>query len=445
MSYDDAITIECWYETEYDESGKQIKFVSYDSEGIISYVWEYGYDDNGREIYESISDDDMVIMWEYEYDEHGNQMKKIFTNYDRETEQKDKEIEEYIYDENGNMTGYDRTYYEENEVKNLRWEREYDENGRETNFYFYDNEKNASYQSETEYDENGLPINYTGYDNNEDYFIRRETEYDQSGKVIRENYYENDNLIQYYENEYDEFGSMTRQTMYEDDILKYEKQMSYTYRYIGNLYAEEADYADNEVTPEEDNLQQRDIFTRFLNGQEKIRYRSNVNCMEEGKIVEETITDLIDFEYVKQGKYIRHYKRALEYAFLDVTGDGIEELLISSGGERLCVIQCSYGVLKVIHDIQESDFNTYLVKYDGRTGICYEFYIPLGDWRGCYFLDQKGKKAIFLDIFQDEYVDWTGYRMSDNDSFEERDISKGEYYDVMGRMVTRMDIDWHQL
>lgn len=446
VSYDDAITIDCWYETEYDESGKQIKFVCYDSEGGISYVWEYGYDDNGREIYESIGDDDMVIMWEYEYDEHGNQMRKILTSYDRETEQKDKEIEEYTYDENGNMTEYDRTYYEENEARNLRWERKYNEDGRETNFYFYDNEKNVSYQSETEYDENGLPINYTGYDKNGDDFVRRETEYDQSGKVIRENYYDkHNNLIQYYENEYDEFGNVTRQTMYGDDILKYEKQMSYTYRYIGNIDAEATDYVDKEVTPEEYNLQQRDIFIRFLNGQEKIRYRSNVNCMGEGKIIGETITDLIDFEYVKQEKYIRHYKRALEYAFLDMTGDGIEELLISCGGERLCVIQCSYGTLKVIHDIEESDFNTYLAKCNGRTGICYEPYIPLGDWKGCYFLDKEGKKAIFLDISQDEYVGWTKYRMSDSDSFEECDISKGEYYDVMGRMVTRMDIDWQRL
>ena len=452
LRYSDAITINCLYETEYDERGKQIKFVSYDSEGGISYMWEYGYDENGRDVYESISDDDIVLTWEYVYDERGNQIKKILTSYDWEMEQENKAIDEYIYDENENMRKYRRTVYDhEGRVeKSIRWERKYDEYGRETNFYFYDNEKTASYQSETEYDENGLIISYTGYNKKEDDFVRRETEYDESGNVIRESYYDEDNdLVQYYENEYDDFGSVIRQTMYEDGILKSEKQMSYAYRYIGNIDAEAADYMDNEMSPEEYDLKQREIFTRFLNGQEKISYCCNAGSegysINGGKIVEETITDFVDFEYVRQDTYTRNYKRGLEYTFLDMTGDGIEELLIRCGGERLCVIQCSYGALKVIYDIAERDFNTYLVKCNGRTGICCAFYIPLGDWSGCCFLDGRGKKEIFLDVFQDEYVDWTEYRMRDNDSFEERDISKGEYYDIMSGVVIKTDIDWQKL
>lgn len=449
VRYSDAVTMDCRHETEYDEDGKQIKFVSYDGAGGISYMWEYGYDENGREIYESLSDEDIVITWEYEYDARGNLFQKILTGYDRETEQTDKSAEEYTYDEKGNLTGCDHIDHVENEMKSLRWEREYDEEGRKTVFYFYDDEKNVSYRSETEYGENGQPVNYTGYDKNEDVFVRRKTEYDESGNVIRENEYDaDDNLIRYYENEYDDFGSVTRQALYEDGILKSEKQMEYTYRYIGNIGAEAADFMDNAMTPEEYALKQREIFTRFLNGQEKIRYRSNVNCMGEGKIVDETITDFIDFAYVRQDVHTRHYKKALEYTFLDMTGDGIEELLISCGGERLCVIQCCYGALKVILDMEERDFSTYLINDNGRTGICRAYYIQLADWNECCFLDGKGKTEIVLDVFQDEYADWTEsifYSTWDNIGFEERDIGKGEYYDIMSGAVIKADADWQKL
>ena len=289
-------------------------------------------------------------------------------------------------------------------------------------------------------------INYAGYDKNGNVLVRRETEYDTSGKVMRKNEYVADgNLIRYFENEYDDFGSLTRQTMYENGILKSEKQTSYAYHYIGNIDAEATEYMDNDMTPEKYNIKQREIFTRFLNGEEKVRYYMDVDNVIDGKIVEYTITDLLDFEH------IRRYKRTPEYTFLDMTGDGIEELIIfcKDDPERLCVIQCSYGILKVIHDLDRR-CEAFLVKYNGRTGICCDYGIQNGEDRHYYyFLDEEGKREIFIDDW--ERYDESGedlkhfYGMSDSDSFEECDICKGEYYDIRSGMVEKVDIDWQKL
>ena len=125
-------------------------------------------------------------------------------------------------------------------------------------------------------------INYTGYEKNGNVLVKRDTEYDTSGKVTRKNEYDADgNLIRYFENEYDDFGSLTRQTMYENGILKSEKQTSYAYHYIGNIDAEAAEYMDSDMTPEEYNIKQREIFIRFLNGEEKVRYyRDHANVQK---------------------------------------------------------------------------------------------------------------------------------------------------------------------
>ncbi|MBD5518540.1 MAG: hypothetical protein HDR07_08635 [Lachnospiraceae bacterium] len=109
---------------------------------------------------------------------------------------------------------------------------------------------------------------------------------------------------------------------------------------------------------------QREIFTGFLNGEEKVRY----------------------------------------YIFLDMTGDGIEKLIIfcNDDPERLCVIQCSYGILKVIHDLN-GRCDAFLVKYNGRTGICH-------DWER-----YDGESEDFKHF----------YSMNDTGSFKDCDISKG--------------------
>ncbi|MDE7283955.1 MAG: hypothetical protein K2N85_10310 [Lachnospiraceae bacterium] len=337
------------------------------------------------------------------------------------------------------MTKYARIKYDiENNADNFSWEREYDEDGRKAAFYFYDNEQTATYQSKTEYDENGLEIEYTGCDKNGTVLVRKETEYDTSGKVIKENYYDSDgNLIRYYENEYDELGSVTRQAMYEGNVLKSEMQMSYAYRYIGDINAEAADYMDNAAAQEEYYLTQREVLTRFLNGQEKVRYCSEEGNIKAGKIVEETIMDLIDFKNCKQNR------ASLEYAFLDITGDGIEELIIRCYGNELYVIQSDYGILKVIC-ITRGDWNSELVNFNGRAGVGCFSGNGSGGWKEYYFFDGNAKKEIFLYENYDS-ADGTSYQMNDSDSFEERDISEGEYYDITDEMIIRIDIDWQKL
>ncbi|MDE5598820.1 MAG: hypothetical protein K2J04_13450, partial [Lachnospiraceae bacterium] len=302
VRYNGNGTVNYAQEHEYDENGNEIKFVDYNGDGSIDWMSEYEYDENSRKIYYRHESDGIVTETrENKYDEDGNIIKEIRTFYDSDTRQeKSQTIQEYTYDGNGNRIGYAINRYDEEEAYSLLWERKYDKDGRETAFYLYDNEKAASYQSESGYDENGRMINYTGYDKNGNVLVKRETEYDASGKVMRKNEYDADgNLIRYFENEYDDFGSLTRQTMYENGILKSEKQTSYAYHYIGNIDAEDAEYMDNDITPEEYNIKQREIFTRFLNGEEKVRYYIDVDNVIDGKIVEKTITDLLDFEHIR--------------------------------------------------------------------------------------------------------------------------------------------------
>ncbi|MDE5866896.1 MAG: hypothetical protein K2H31_09910, partial [Lachnospiraceae bacterium] len=328
--------LDFWWEYEYDENGREIKSIRHDSDGTVNWN-EIEYDDNGREINEIYKIDGIVrITWENEYDEDGYIIKEIQINYDDMGQKTKEEICRYTYDEKKNMTNYTLVNCDGKENESLGWEKEYDEEGRGTAFCLYDNEKAASYQSRTEYDENDRIIKYMACDKKGNILVRRETEYDDSGKTIKENYYDEDgNLIQYYENEYDDFGSIIRQAEYKDGILKYEKQMSYAYHFIGNIDAEATDYVDNDTTLEEYNRKQREIFIRFLNGQEKIRYYRNENNIKSGKIVSDTIEELIDKYYT----YIND-REPLQYTFLDITGDGIEELIINCGRDRLCVIQC---------------------------------------------------------------------------------------------------------
>lgn len=448
---------------EYDAFGYEIKYEKYDNAGKCIDKTIYNYDEHGNLIlFAEYPDGNIMTMIEREYDENGNEIKALFYDSDGNitrvveseyTEDKRKakhigyngagavdEMIEYGYSEGGNLIR--SVIYDYNDAGSINsiLEHQYDENGRETDFYLYDNEKAVSYQSKTEYDKNGMAINYTGYDKNGDILVMRETEYDTFGKVIRENYYDAaGNLIRNYENGYDDLGSITRQAVYEDGALKSEKQTSYAYHYIGNIEAEAADYINNDITPEEYNLEQREIFTRFLNGAEKVRYVVNEVNGEGGKLVEETISDLIYRGYAVP------YHETLEYAFLDMTGDGVEELIIRCGG--IWVVQCSYGALKAIYDTDE--YGDYLIRCNGRIGICHAYSTRNGDDCNEYcFLDEQGKSEIFIDTCErydtsgDEYKSF--YSVFDNDSFDTRDISKGEYYDIMSGM-TEITIDWQKM
>ncbi|MBD5494414.1 MAG: hypothetical protein HDR12_08605 [Lachnospiraceae bacterium] len=442
--YDDEGEILSSRILERDENGNEIKEICNDTERESSYVIEYQYDADGNITeykcisYDSDGNSSISSHWTWAYDEDGNETEFVIYDSDGNVESRI----EYEYDEdeneNKNMAEYTHIEYDEEKgIDSCVSERKYDADGRETAFYLYDNETTVYYQSSKEYDENGRIVKYTGCDNNGTVLVRKETEYDESGKVIRVNYYgADDNLTQYYENEYDDFGSITRQTMYEDGILKAEKQMNYLYRYIGNIDDEVVNYMDNDVTTEEYNLKQRAIFTKFLNGQEKARYYSKEDNIDDGEIVSVAITNLINFAYCRQNKEFP------EYTFLDMTGDGVEELIINCG-RKFYVIQSNYGVLKVIFSTVEYD-KSYLVKGNGRTGICVSFSGHMSTNKAYYFLDENGKNNISLDVFWDSDGKMY-YRSYDNNCFEWHYISEGEYYDIMSGMAAKTDIDWYKL
>ena len=142
VRYDDDETVAYWHEYEYDKSGNEIRSRSYNSTGNFEYCTvERKYDENGRKIYYCHKDNDIITeKQENEYDEDGNIIREIRTSYDSDTGQKQSQtIDEYTYDDNGNRVGYANYHDGEEETYSFLWEREYDENGRETAFYLYDN------------------------------------------------------------------------------------------------------------------------------------------------------------------------------------------------------------------------------------------------------------------------------------------------------------------
>lgn len=408
------------YEYEYDENGNRIKTISYGYKGSFMNMREYEYDESGREIYEKLYNNNGIITYtaEYEYDAHGNKIKGTETSYNEETEQKESQtIDEYEYDENENVTKYAHIVYDGEKGTDSRiWERIYDADGSETDFYLYINEKTASYHSQTEYDENDRMISYTEYDKNGNVFSMKETEYDADGNVIKESHYDaDDSLIRCYENEYDDFGSITRQAMYEDGVLKNEKQISYVYHYIGNMDTEAAD-----------------DFARFLKGQKEVCYYSG--SIKDAGVVRKSITKLIDFSHCRRDKITP------QYAFLDMTGDGAEELIINCDRYKLYVIQNVHGVLKVIFEADYADTGL-MVKGNGRTGIYTSYSNRDSLGKIYYFLDENEKKQIPLNaVWESEgEVSYSYY-----DSFEWYTISEGAYYDIT-EMMTEIDIDWQRL
>lgn len=421
ISYDEDGNISSKTVRKYDAFGNETEFANYNSDGECIKKRIQDYDERGNLIREIWYDSNGRYdrKWEYDYDERGNKIKGTKTSYNEETELKASQtIEEYEYDENENMTKYAHIVYDEEKGTDSHTrERKYDADGRETDFYLYINEKTVSYHSQTEYDENGWMINYTEYDKNGALTGRKETEYDTDGNMIKESHYDADgSLIRCYENEYDDFGSITRQAMYENGILKTEKQIGYAYHYIGNMDIEAAD-----------------DFICFLKGQKEVCYYDG--SIEDAGVVRKSITNLIDFSHCRKNKITP------QYAFLDMTGDGAEELIINCDRGELYVIQNDIGVLKVIFNSPEYSGAAKLVKGNGRTGICTLYSNRDSSCNIYNFLDENGKKQIPLDAVWDSEGE-VSYRYYD--SFEWYSISEGEYYD-MTEMMTEIDIDWQKL
>ena len=457
VHYDGLRSVDHSWESEYDENGNEIKHIEYDSEGNVNSIQESEYNDSGARIAcESLSFVDEKLNercnWTYEYDKKGRETRyetvtndgegNVIFHYKRESE----------YDDYGIRT----RYYEitENEEENIvhAWERIYDEFEHEfIEMFFLSDEQYGDdyYWAATEYDKNRSEARYTGYDADGNILTYIETKYDTDGNIISENQNDGDgNLLRHYETEYDDFGSITMQAAYEGDILKFKKEVEYTYRYIGDINAEASDFADADMTAEELNDKQRDIFMQFLEGKEKVRFYSNMDYVRDDRIVAYTITDLV---------YSDDPRFAVDpyYAFMDMTGDGIDELVIRCSENKLYVIQCVYGTLRVIQEAVGGIFGTHLARYGEKIGICCEFG-GAGYYRQEYyfldenFLNKNGKKLITLEERKDYNEDGEEIRVysaRDNISFEYRDISEGEYYDIAGKMIWIPDsyIEWYTL
>lgn len=456
----DGMQVDYRYEREYDENGNEVRFAAYDREDDLISIHEYTYDENGLEvkriittyIKDEVDEANKTIVFGYDrtYDEAGRVTLYETTVHDGQGNLSYHSVTEWAYDDSGNQTAYRYVNTGEDRERNgYIWEREYDDNGNETAFCLYDETGAVFYRSGTEYHENGLPAGYKGYDADDNMIVCKETEYDAAGKVTRENEYDADGvLFRYYENVYDEFGNVTTQYLYENGIVRAERQIAYEYRYIGDIEPEAADLLHADAVSEEYRNRQREMLGSFLEGKEEVRCYADMIGGEENqgcRIVEETITDLVNFSSDIYGK-----KFPL-YAFLDVTGDGCEELLIRCNPDKLYVIQYDHGILKIICEAVGGNGGAYLVKYGKKTGICCDFGGHVwGNGVEYYFPDGKGTETVLLGDYQidpDNGEYGRSYNMADSSRFVKKEISAGEYYDIADRMIEIPDnnIDWHSL
>ena len=452
VHYDGVRSVDYSWESEYDVNGNEIKHIEYDSEGNIKSIQESEYNESGAGIAcESLRFGEEELSercnWTYEYDKKGRETQyetvisngegNVIFHHKRESEYDDYGIRTRYYEITENAEGNN----------GYSWDRIYDEFEHEfiEMFFLCDEYGDEFYSAATEYDKERSEARYTGWDADGNVLTYIETEYDADGNIIRENLDDEvGGLQRHYEYEYDDFGSITLQAAYEGDILKSKKEVEYTYRYIGDINAEASNYADVDMTVEERNGKQRDIFMQFLEGKEKICYYSDTDYVGDGRIVSDTITDLINFKYADDPCY----------AFIDMTGDEIEELVIR-GGYKLYVIQCDYGTLKVIQEAAGGTLGAHLVTYGEKIGICcvssgVEYYRRDYYFLGENFLNKKGQKFIALEEKQDYNEDGEEiktYCARDNISFDYRDISEGEYYDIADKIIWMPDsyIEWHRL
>ena len=176
------------YSEEYDAYGNLIKMVWYDENGVLEYVEEYEYDENGNCTEMAIYEDGaLVCAYRYEYEEDCCIRALLYDESDTLMS-----VDEYIRDEDGMICGtytfgymgdYCYNCIEYDGLMNVVREEQYDENGEVYHWieYVYDGEiRTESIEMDGYYklylhDENGAEIGY-GY-------------YDAEGKLIEEYYY----------------------------------------------------------------------------------------------------------------------------------------------------------------------------------------------------------------------------------------------------------------
>lgn len=186
--YDNGENIGLSYTYEYDDNGYLTKRTELYASGAVSYWLEYENDAEGRELKETLYDNDgMHIYRELEYDEAGNMIRKsefeedgtAGAQWQNEYDAAGNMIKstivfstgrvysimEYEYDEHGNVTRYASLDGDGNVIESYRYEYELREDGLPNVTKIYDSENTVQRTKESEYDENGNLIKETTFDN----------------------------------------------------------------------------------------------------------------------------------------------------------------------------------------------------------------------------------------------------------------------------------------
>jgi len=205
------------YMYEYNEDGNTLRYVSYSAEETISYMDVYEYNEVGNETrhvhYNSAETISYVNV--YEYPENGNKIKKYYRNGDEETGVLYELTE---YNESGQEIKH--VYYNSDGSINYTMIIEYHENGNEKLRKRYEDgdEKTGVPYAASEYNEAGESIKYVKY--NSDGTVQYEREYYENGYQKSYTYYyysSTGELNYYYVTLYDETGSSLGTTYYNPD------------------------------------------------------------------------------------------------------------------------------------------------------------------------------------------------------------------------------------
>lgn len=250
--------------TEYNQNGIRLKSTGFNSNGDITSITEYKYDEQGKLKEEKNTSGDKISLITYTYDNSGNLIEhKKTVNGEVQVQNSwvynDKGIlteyywsngrQKNVYDENGNVISYIRI--DENGIEIPENKLEYDESGRLIKVIVYNEDGSEYVSSIYSYDSNGNLISKMFYDVNGNLDESNEYEYDNRGNKIKEIYkvYENNNiytsimewiydennyLTEYIFNQgvervvysYDEYGNKTSESHYNRN-----GSIDYTYQY----------------------------------------------------------------------------------------------------------------------------------------------------------------------------------------------------------------------
>lgn len=317
---------------------------SYDSDGNLSYIYEYNKNGNTTKSENYSSKGKLWSAEEYEYDEDDHLVKKL--SYDSERKLTGYTVYEYdenyilsetSYDSDGNKTKYteyvektsyynrgDDTYRKkiekyENGVLTSRDEYEFDENGKRTKLISYDGNGNKT--GYTEYVV--IKTNRNGYES-EGSYIKASENYDEAGKMTGRTEYE-----------YDENANKTKVSRYAGDgkLIEYTET-----KYDGEYILSEGIYDGNgnkiQYTEYLENTGIYDIYSRkkryekYENGKltELTEYNENGKTLKSSSYKNGSLESYSNYHYDESGTLIKvtycdAYNRIVNYYEIEYTDE----------------------------------------------------------------------------------------------------------------------------